>query len=98
MNVRIGYSVDLDKVPDKIADMLNEIQLHKASHLIEMAMHMIELGHCEIGLTLIDDSRKMLSEVDKTLHESQSILTGFNDAKKQPEPEDLDVSGDEDAD
>ena len=96
MNVRIGYSVDLDKVPEKISDMLNEIRLHKAGHLIEMAMHMIELGHCEIGLTLIDDSRKMLSEVDKSLHEAQSILIGFNEAKKQPEP--MDKTGDEDAD
>ena len=95
MDVRIGYSVDLDKVPDKIADMLNEIQLHKASHLIELAMHMIELGHHDMGLTLIDDSRKMLSEIDKSLHEAHQILVGFNNANKQPD--EPDVSGDEDA-
>ena len=29
MDVRIGYSVDLENVPDKIADMLSELSLHK---------------------------------------------------------------------
>ena len=98
MDVRIGYSVDLENVPDKIADMLSELSLHKAGHLVELAMHMIELGHHEMGLTLIDDSRKALSDVDRRLNEAHSILVGFSEAKKQLEPNDLDATGDEDVD
>ena len=103
MDVRIGYSVDLDKVPEKIADMLNEISLHKAGHLIELAMHMIELGHHDMGLSLIDDSRKALSEIDRSLNEAHSILTGFNSAKKtidsqEPIAEASTNSGEENAD
>ena len=96
MDVRIGYSVDLDSVPDKMAEMLSELSTHKAAHLMKLAMHMIELGHHEMGLTLIDDSRKALSDVDKRLGEAHSILTGYTDAIKQLEPEPLDATGDED--
>ena len=80
MDVRISHSVNLDKVPDKVADMLNDIHLHKASHLIELAMHMIELGHHEVGLTFIDNSRKMLSDIDRCLSESHMILGGYINA------------------
>ena len=92
MDVRIGYSVGLDNVPDKVADMLNEIQLHKASHLIELAMNMIELGHHEVGLTLIEDARHALSKVDKALSEAQMIIGGYIEAKKPPEAEEPDVA------
>jgi len=91
MDVRIGYSVDLDNVPDKVADMLSELSLHKAGHLIELAMHMIELGHHEMGLTLIEDARKMLSEVDKSLHEAHSIVVGYMGAKAPPKAEKSDI-------
>ena len=98
MDVRIGYSVDLDNVPDKVADMLNEMHLHKASHLIELAMHMIELGHHEMGLTLIDDARKMLSEIDRGLGEAHMILSGYNTAKQPVESEVNDSAGEPDVD
>ena len=97
MDVRIGYSVDLDKVPDKVADMLGELSLHKAGHLMELAMHMIELGHHEMGLTLIDDTRKMLSEVDRGLSEAHMILSGYNSAMDVPVTENEPVAGEEDA-
>jgi len=98
MDVRIGYSVDLDTVPDKVADMLGELSLHKAAHLMELAMHMIELGHHEMGLTLIDDARKMLSEVDRGLGEVHMILSGYNTAKQPTEPETNDSAGEPDVD
>ena len=77
MNVRIGYSVGLDKVPEKITEMLDKISMHKAAHLMDLAMHMIELGHHHMGATLLDDSRKVLAEIDQGLNEAQSILKGY---------------------
>ncbi len=91
MDVRIGYSVGLDSVPDKIADMLNDINTHKAGHLIELAMHMIELGHHEMALVLVEDAREALSGVDKCLGEANMILNGYIGAKKSPEVKKSDV-------
>ena len=84
MDVRLGYSVGLDSVPDKVADMLNELNLHKPGHLVELAMHMIELGHHEMASTLIDEARQSLAKADRALTESQMILDGYIDAKKSP--------------
>ena len=85
MDVRITYAVDLDKVPEKVADMLMDVDKHKAGHLIDLAVHMIELGHHDMGSTLIDDARKKLAIADRKLTEAQMILSGYTDAKKEPE-------------
>ncbi len=87
MDVRIGYSVDLDKVPEKVADMLSEVSLHKAGHLASLAAEMIALGHHESGLSLLESSRKELATIDRGLSEAQMILTGYQSAKEQSEKE-----------
>lgn len=100
MDVRIGYSVDLEEVPDKIADMLSDVSTRKASHLTELAMHMIELGHHEMGVTLLDDARKALSDIDRSLNEAHLILSGYLSAKNSPatDPIPPEGAGDTDAD
>ena len=98
MDVRIGYSVELDKVPEKVADMLGDLSLQKAGHLMEMATQMIELGHHETGLSLIEDCRVKLASIDRALNESYMILSGYATAKEQPEVEPADVVGEDDVD
>jgi hypothetical protein len=85
MDVRIGYSVDLDKVPEKVADMLSEISLHKAGHLASLAAEMIALGRYEVGLSLLEGSRKELAAVDRSFSEAQMILSGYQSAKEEPQ-------------
>ena len=97
MDVRIGYSVDLDKVPEKVADMLSEVSLHKAGHLAALAAEMIALGRHEVGLSLIDGSRNELAIIDRRLNEAQMILTGYQSAKEEPGPQ-ADPVGEADVD
>jgi hypothetical protein len=87
MDVRIGYSVELDKVPEKVADMVSKISLDKAAHLATLAKEMIALGRHEVGLSLIDDSRNELAIIDRSLSEAQMILSGYQSAKDRPEPQ-----------
>ena len=98
MDVRIGYSVDLDNVPDKVADMLMDIDTHKAGHLVDLAMHMIELGHHEMGLILVEDARKALSDADRCLGEAHMILSGYSTAKQKSDSETNDSAGEPDVD
>ena len=97
MDVRIGYSVNLDKVPEKVADMLSEISLDKAAHLASLAAEMISLGRHEVGLSLIEGSRKELANIDRSLNEAQMILSGYQSAKEEPETQESPV-GETDAD
>lgn len=97
MDVRIGYSVDLDKVPEKVADMLSEVSLHKAGHLAALATEMIALGRHEVGLSLLEGSRKELAAIDRSFSEAQMILSGYNSAKDVPVTENEPVAGEEDA-
>ena len=97
MDVRIGYSVNLDKVPEKVADMLSEISLEKAAHLAALAAEMIALGRHEVGLSLIEGSRKELANIDRSLNEAQMILSGYQSAKEEPETQESPI-GEADAD
>jgi hypothetical protein len=97
MDVRIGYSVNLDKVPEKVADMLSEISLDKAAHLASLAAEMIALGRHEVGLSLLEGSRKELANIDRSLNEAQMILSGYQSAKDEPEAQESPI-GEADAD
>ena len=92
MDVRIGYSVDLEEVPERVADMLSELSLHKAGHLASLATEMIGLGHYEVGLTLLESARLELGSVDRGLNEAQMILSGYKSAKERPTEEPIDKS------
>lgn len=92
MDVRIGYSVNLDKVPEKVADMLSEISLEKAAHLAALAAEMIALGRHEVGLSLLEGSRKELAAIDRSFSEAQMILSGYQSAKEEPETKESDVA------
>lgn len=101
MEVRIGRSVDLDTVPDKVVDMLQEIDILKANHLCKLAIEMLQLGHYAVGSTLIDDARQVLAKADRGLTEAQMILKGYEQAKQPTvanESDVVDSTGEADAD
>jgi len=85
MDVRISYAVKLDSVPEKVEEMLNEVDVRKAAQMITLAMEMLELGHHDMGSTLIDEARQILSKADLGLTEAQMILNGYIKAKEEPE-------------
>ncbi len=101
MDVRIAYAVNLDNVPEKVEEMLNEIDIRKAAQMVTLAMEMLELGHHDMGSTLIEEARQALAKADRKLTDAHMILNGYTEAKKDPEPERSDVAdstGEPDAD
>ena len=85
MDVRISYAVNLDKVPEKVVDMLSELEISKAVRMARLATEMIDLGHCEMGAILIEKARQALGKADLGLTETQMILNGYIKAKEEPE-------------
>ncbi len=86
MDVRISYGIDLEKVPDKIARYVKSLIVNDANQLIEIARQLID---CRTPMQrwhwiLIDQARQKLASVDRVLNDSQSILTGYINAKKSP--------------
>jgi len=53
--------------------------------MVRLATEMIDLGHYEMGATLIEKARQSLSATDRSLGDAQSILGGYTKAKKEPE-------------
>ena len=101
MNVRIAYAVDLDDVPLKVQEILHAIKSPKAIRLVSLAAELLELGHCDMCCTLLDEARKTLAQMDGSLSEAQMILEGYKGAKKEPEPEaanPIEAPGEADAD
>ena len=99
MDVRIAYAVDLDRVPEKVEEMLNEVNIRGAAHMVTLAMEMLELGHHDMASTLIEGARQALAKADRALVESQMILSGYSKAKEEPEKTDLaDSTGESDVD
>jgi len=93
MDVRITYAVDLDKVPEKVADMLSELEISKAVRMARLATEMIDLGNHKMGIVLIEKARQSLSAADRCLSDAQMILGGYADAKTPTEPPDAPVKG-----
>ena len=101
MDVRIAYAVELDSVPDKVEEMLGQIEMRKPNQMIDLAIDMLDLRYHDMASTLIEEARQALAKADRRLAEAQMILSGYIDAKKEPETEGADLvdsAGEFDAD
>jgi hypothetical protein len=85
MDVRIAFGVDLESVPDRVSDIIREINVHQINRLVDMACELIELStdNVEMSVDLLEQARIKLAFLDKTLNDSQMILRGFINAKKE---------------
>ena len=92
MEVRIAYATDLDNIPDKVEEMLGEIEIRKPNQMVSLEMEMLDLGYNEMASTLIEEARRALAKADRGLAEAQMILGGYIEAKKEPETEESDVA------
>ena len=101
MDVRIAYATDLENIPDKVEEMLGEIEVSKPNQMVALAIEMLSIGYNEVASTLIEEARQSLAKADRGLAEAGMILNGYIDAKKEPEVEESDVvdsTGEPDAD
>jgi hypothetical protein len=88
MNVRIAYGVELDSVPDKVADMLEEFNPTEPSQLIDICGQLLRIdpANSETVSALIDQARQSLASEDRILQDAQAILNGFINAANSEEP------------
>jgi len=85
MDVRISYGTDINKVPEKILDMLDEFDTYEANKFVDISKQLIELSNLEVSYTLLEKARRKLASLDRLLNDAQMILEGFVSAKTQPE-------------
>ena len=83
MDVRIAYAVNLDKVPEKVSDMLHTVEILKANRLVITAAQLLEFGNYKMASSLIEDARQVLAKADRALGEAQMILDGYTQAVEE---------------
>jgi len=91
MRVRLSYSVELEDVPDAVAELI-EGELYRLENAKEGIGKAIEaLSHEEPHLDLVakslDKTRLLLAAIDTRLSECESILAGYERAVNPPEPQ-----------
>jgi hypothetical protein len=91
MRVRLSYSVELEDVPDAVAELI-EGELYRLENAKEGVGKALEaLSHEEPHLDLVakalDKTRQLLGAIDVRLNECESILAGYERAMNPPEPQ-----------
>lgn len=90
MRVRLTYSVELDEVPDSVADLLED-ELHRVEEVKEtidtiLAALTEKEPHLELAAKSIEKARNSLSAIDTRLSECGNILAGYERALNPEEP------------
>jgi len=88
MKVKLTYSVELEKVKQKICEILDESSQSLESQVILMRQIVEMLPRDDVNETaslgLMDSIRRSLAEIDQSLVETSAILYGYNEAMKNP--------------
>lgn len=95
MKVRIAYAVDLDEVPEKVAELvaLANMKITMQTRALERIEALLLDGqNTDISLQTIDQVRMELASADQGLSDAVSILTGYIETKNQPKPQIKDVN------
>tara|TARA_R100000005_G_C4978821_1_gene189248 strand:+ start:1224 stop:1607 length:384 start_codon:yes stop_codon:yes gene_type:complete len=89
MRVRLQYSSDLEETPSVMSKILRTQadNLKKAALLLDKSLDLIDIDnkYIESSLSLIDDVRKQMNDIDLMLNDCGGILQGYVSVKKQPE-------------
>ena len=91
MRVRLTYSVELEEVPDAIAELI-EGELHRIDNLKENIGQAYqglcqEEPHLDLVIKSVDKARQVLSNIDVRLNECENILLGYKQAIEPPAPQ-----------
>jgi hypothetical protein len=99
MNVKITYSVPLEKVPDKINELVKETE--EELQKISQQLASFPSRDFIVKIDTIDSIRRQLASVDFLLEDCYSILTAYNktlaelrmpQSKKTPKESKIDES------
>ena len=87
MRVRISYSVDLEEVPERSTEILNETY-HSLLQLSDLMKDLaIDVSRSTVDketiLRVVESTRAAMGKVDSQLTDVSMIMAGYHDAKKQ---------------
>ena len=84
MRVRLSYSVELEDVPESVAQLIEDEagQLSYCDHAINEINNLLREADppVESALKKIDKVRQVLGSIDQRLNECESILQGYGSA------------------
>ena len=96
MDVRISYGINIDKVPEKVHELLNNASgdVSKLLETFDLILQLMEMDkeNMEMAYKLLDQLRVKLASIDRVANDSQMILKGYLEATKpkstqaQPSP------------
>jgi len=92
MNVRISHGIELNKVPQKLTELLEKpdkilIDSSRKLDLIVDLMNESDGRYCGTSLEMLDEMRQQLAQADQLLLECQGMLEGYVQATTpSPEP------------
>tara|TARA_R100001594_G_scaffold56082_1_gene89871 strand:+ start:47 stop:337 length:291 start_codon:yes stop_codon:yes gene_type:complete len=81
MDVRISYGIDIDEIPNKLIEMLNEVDMDEFYQLVSMSKQLIMLSDLETANKMVERARLKLASLDRSLNDTQMILGGYINAK-----------------
>ena len=90
MKVRISYGVELEEVPSMVAGMVNQsvaeleqlvVDLKSAAGMLPVENSVMHNG----AVQMLDHVRIRVGELDSTLNDAQSIMTGYINAMEEQE-------------
>ena len=89
MRVRLTYSVELEDVPDSVAELI-EGELYRIDNVKESIGHAYNAlsqdePHLDLVAKSLDKARQTLGAIDMRLSECESILAGYERAINPPE-------------
>ena len=82
MRVKIGYTVELEEVPDRVTEFLKE-SVHGLATASSDLMDVSVVEHANIALDKIDNIRQKLALVDSRLEDCYIALAGYHNAKME---------------
>ena len=89
MRVRLSYSVELEDVPDSVAELIEGelYRLENAKQDIAKALEGLsqEEPHLDLVAKSLDKARQTIGAIDVRLNECESILGGYERAMNPPE-------------
>ena len=89
MRVRLSYSVELEDVPDSVAELIEGelFRINQAKECIDRALKGLsqEEPHLDLVAKSLDKARQTIGAIDVRLNECESILAGYERAINPPE-------------
>ena len=91
MDVRISYGINIDKVPKKVYELLNNASgdVSKLLETFDIILQLVEMGseNMEMADKLLDQLRVKLASIDRVASDSQMILKAYLEATKPKSPQ-----------